>query len=257
VAALQVLGIQNDRLVLPARSRWRTAKLVMTSAEARLVTPPHEVQLSWDDLDGENGWDLTYFALTRGGEQLGLIVTFRHPTPQTDAVMQATHLPGSSIEGAVLRRQWIWRPGSTARWYTTAALTGALAQRHELRAALDDPDTVRRLLHDMAHTPLRAVSAPFGMRRLTGEVSSALNGPFGLLKDPRARAVLGPPRILGRPLPHDPPVAPEALTDLVMARLDNPWARTAADRLTRGKVEQALHRMYLDVTPWPFQALVP
>lgn len=123
-----------------------------------------------------------------------------------------------------------------------AALCQALAVRTGWRDGLLDPERVRRLLDDLAAHPLLRVPPRTGARNATIETLVAMK---------RLGFVHG---FEGRPLPDELPPDREAVIGKVVAEIAaNPYG-SHPDEAT---VRVLVHRHYLDVTPWPFHALLP
>lgn len=252
-------GVREGRLVLPSRRQFRGATLVLTADAAVLEAPRAGVSLAWPSFGASNGWNLHWIEVPPsilGAWSSRAEVTFQAPSDgAAGPVRAASGLQRAEKEVAVLHREYEQLPGSKARRDMAVALLTALAKRPELRPGLDRPVAVRQLVADMRTTPMKAVEPPLGWRRRSVEVVTALYHPGGPLTDAGSRAIVGRPRILGRPLPGDPPIDPQALTDAVLRFLDNPWAR-ARGALTADDIAPALRRLVVDVKPWPFQALV-
>jgi hypothetical protein len=110
------------------------------------------------------------------------------------------------------------------------------------RPQLGDPARVGRLLHDLASHDHASIEPSTGLRRRAMETLMVMQQQ-GFRHAAR-----------GRPMPDDPRPDGDEVVDVVLRRLAaNPLALAVDEEYTRALV----HRHYLDVTPWPFAALVP
>lgn len=122
---------------------------------------------------------------------------------------------------------------------TLAALVAALGHRPELRDGLADPARAARLADDLADRPMRRLDPPPAIRMATQAALTAMR-------------LLGyDHRIGGRPIPGEA-LAP--LDEVVRRTVDLVYL-TQGITLDGGRVADLAGRHYLDVEPWPFQAL--
>jgi len=70
-----------------------------------------------------------------------------------------------------------------------------------------------------------------------------------------AMRALGYSHATGRPMPGDPKPSVQQVTEEVLGRLRrNPWCRELD--IDDAEVARLVRRTYLDVAPWPFDALL-
>jgi hypothetical protein len=131
----------------------------------------------------------------------------------------------------------------TAERDTLTQLCSLLARRPELRERLNEPAHVEQLAHDLCRTQLAQAVAPDAIRGRTVDIDVALRH-------------AGYTHRLTRPLPGDT-TAPlyEVITNVrhQLDRLPQPApGRDAPD----AAIEAVARSHYLDVAPWPFDALL-
>lgn len=125
---------------------------------------------------------------------------------------------------------------------TVQALCAVLAREPSRRARLDDEERCRRLVADVTASWI-GVPAPLrGMGRDSTDIHTAMD-------------LLGLTYDYHRPLePLDPATADDVI-DAVKAKVDaNPY-RAGRPPIERAEVAEIVRRHYLDIAPWPFQAL--
>jgi hypothetical protein len=122
-------------------------------------------------------------------------------------------------------------------------LCQVLADRPELRSALADPSRVGRLAADLSSTNLKFAPdhAGSGVRPSSVDLGVAM-------------ARCGYHHKYNRPLPGDPLPTVDEIVDRVQQRLHQNPPGPGHD-VEREDIERLARRAYLDVEPWPFQAL--
>ncbi len=127
-------------------------------------------------------------------------------------------------------------------YFGTCALVEFLAGRPRARDRLTDRAAVTELLLALHTRPLRVPVSPPMPGRTGVEILGALKG-------------LGYVHVAGRPMPGDPLPAIGPLTTAVMDQIErNPWCRDL--EVSEETVARIVRRRYLDVEPWPFEALL-
>lgn len=121
-------------------------------------------------------------------------------------------------------------------------LCALLVHRPELRARLEDGSRIGRLIEDLRTTSLQPVPHRIGVRRATTEILTAMR----LLGYEHA--------FYGRPVPGDPlPESDEVVVRVLDRVRSSPYA-TGVDVDAR-QVRAVVEHNYLNVEPWPVQAL--
>jgi hypothetical protein len=212
--------------------------------------------LSWEDYDAglagtdvSGSWHLTHWA-HRQNAVSGLAITgAASRAPEAEPLRWATRgwrnaLLGTDLDGAGLPLWALVRPTSQIRREsdTVVALAGLMAARPDLRWTLGDPAVTTDLVADIAHRPMATVAPRSGGRRVTTDVLVAMHE-LGYVHP------LG-----GRPFPGDVLPERDEAVDRVIARVHgNRWAAEGSD--SPEKVAEIIDRDFLDVVPWPFEAL--
>jgi hypothetical protein len=253
VHADAVLGADGRGLLVPALARARASQLILAPEAARLVLGSDEVGLAWDAFGTDatltgTGWDLGPYGKGRDGSN-GLAVTTHGELAEQVAPLRArtsTFLrrmsSRSDTERAVPLLPNKEGPYRDRLEATLRALCTVLRDEEPLRAALAVPTRSARLAHDLADRPRERVAEHMGIGPGSIEVGVALTS-----TDHRWR--------YNRPLPgeHRPAI------DEVVAAVRSHLATTAGAG-TIAIADDELDRLcrvgYVDVEPWPFDALV-
>lgn len=131
----------------------------------------------------------------------------------------------------------------TAERDTLRALCSVLATSERKQLCLTDPARVGRLIRDLAEGALRAMPQTMGARRTTTEVLTAMTA-LGL-RHP----------FDGRPLPNEVETDFEGIVDRIVAHIAaNPYAHGVD--VEPDVVTAIVRRVYTEVEPWPFAALL-
>lgn len=237
-------------LLIPGRPSWRGCDLLLTpagalvSARGRVVDLPYE-----DNADGRaDSWSIGRWDYGNGGD-IGTGVQGTGSYGESLGGLRARRGPVAALADHVDSRTRIaplyWartiNPRVDADRAAVQALCRALAIRPDWRRQLLAPARVTRLLGDLAGQPHRAISPKAGVRTATMETLQVMTS-LGLVH-----------RFHGRPLPDEPRPDPDEVIGKVMAALAaNPYG-SHPDEAT---VSRLVHKHYLDVTPWPFHALL-
>jgi hypothetical protein len=249
-------------LVLPGYPAYRfVADLVLGADQVVVRGRTASAALDWDECTAQHrltrpqdDWWMVGPWRTRGSDLISIhfIVRGRYveltepvragPTSWrtlAPAAMGQAAIPLFSSGGTRLYRRM-----PEAQWATVDVLCALLADTPELRERLRDPLRVARLAADMAAGPLPPNPlVRMGARRSTTEVLSAL------------RNLDYPHRYGGRPLPGDalPPL--DDMVEQVMAHLRSSLYAAGVSVDPR-HARDVIQRLYLEVQPWPFGALV-
>jgi len=226
---------------------------VVSAAGCAPVTLPWdaygELELLMDVPRSRDGWAVSAFASTRNGPTGIAIRIGRTFEPQTRPLLKAT--------SSRLRRLKGW----SAAMYTGKAIP----LLPTVRAVTAERDTINALCRVLKHSSTwrDRLNDRDRMSRLAGDVTSGRignhrgGGHFGrhatdIQVAMQAAGLIHP---FGRPL--DPSQLPslEAAVDAVATKLEsNPYRQGRAT--DRADIERAVRRDFLDIAPWPFQALV-
>lgn len=239
-------------LLIPGKSPGRGCDLLLAPYGAYLKVADLGIWLSYEDYhpSGAEGWEIKNWTATRGGDPIGVAVhgTGRYAEPFTQ--LRRQH--------GVLRRigdRLNDRPDTLPLWaafgqargmradlFAMEALCRALSSHPQWRAQLGVPSRVAQLLWDFAAQVHSPVPERTGGRRKSTEFFMTMQ-------------ILGfQHRLWGRPLPDEPRPDLDVVVGAVVKALtanrsalppDEPWIR------------KMVHKHYLDITPWPFVALMP
>ena len=249
-------------LVIPGGPWGHTADVVLTTRGLDLRVGPLVAALEWELAasqsvldrapgDWDRSWgDLWWFTSGgSGGVGVGvrvdgaLIERTREVRSRTRSLWNV--LNGWSVEGVVVPCWSVAHrgPAVDADLATIRALCAVLRDRSELRERLADPVRLDHLAFDLRNVRRRRVPPRTGVRRTTFEILAALRS-LGYLH-----------RYENRPLPGEPLPEPDLVVAAVVARLRaNPFC--ADLDISEAQVSETVRRHYLDVEPWPFDALV-
>lgn len=238
-------------LLVPAVARAHAAQVVLAADAAHLTLSGDELELPWDAYGAEpsltdTGWDLGSYGQGRDGRNgIALrthgaldeqVAPFRHRTstflrrmsPRYDTERCVPLLPNK--EGA-------YRDRLEA---TLRALCAVLRDDESRRAALADLERVVRLARDLGDRPRERVAEHIAFEPGSVEVGVALTS-----TDHRWR--------YNRPLPGD---ARPQLDDVVNAVRAHLASSPSAIAIADDTIDHLCRVGYVDVEPWPFDALV-
>jgi hypothetical protein len=240
-----------DGLLVPGHPRGRACDLLLTPAAALVGSRGPIVDLPYEDCTGaessrqvSDGWRIvSRTALPAAVSGTGLYaerLDGLHDRRRGIAGMmdRLDEVAGTAL---LYRSSWNLHPRLDRDCAAIAALCEAFAIRIDWRRRLLVPGPVRQLLDDLAAHPLRAAPVRSGLRSATIETLLALKR-LGYLH-----------RFEGRPLPDEAQPDPDEVIGKVVAEVAaNPYG----SRPDEASVSALVHRHYLDVTPWPFHALL-
>ncbi|KGM03156.1 hypothetical protein [Cellulomonas cellasea] len=204
----------------------------------------------WAAPDGGDAWMLGEWTHTRGGGPIGIGVraTGRFAVPVAD--LRTRRRTFTNLVDRLVDRSDV-APLYAARTIRTPAdadrdalhvLCLTLARKPRWRPQLGDPGRVTQLLHDLADQDHASVTPSTGLRRRAMETFLVMQR-LGYQH-----------RVHGRTLPDESrPDAGEVLNAVLRGLAGNRYALPPRE----DDVHALVHRHYLDVTPWPFAALLP
>jgi hypothetical protein len=249
---LQAARPIDGGLFVPGRSKRRGCDLLLTpegvrvSANEIVTDLPYEHWAAGDP----DMWVIVPWAYTRGGGDIGVAL---HGTGRYAAPIAALRKRRRSWIGA-LTRQGVRRDvaplvaAHVVNFRTDAdsdalsVLCWVLAHRPDWRPQLADPQRVTEFLHDLSTQGHGRLVEKTGLRRRSMET-------FIVMKKLGYEHLIG-----GRPLPDESRPDGDVVVQAVLEGLsDNRYALPPV----RETVSELVHRHYLDVTPWPFAALLP
>jgi hypothetical protein len=239
-------------LFVPGRPERAACDLLLHPDGVRLSAAELDVHLPYEAYaaPGGDSWTVGSWSSTRGGNGIGVGVhgAGRFAAPIADLRRRRRTL--ANLVDRLADRTNV-APLYAARTINTRAdadrdalevLLSTLAREPEWRRQLGDPTCVTRLLHDLATQDHASIAHQTGFRRRDMETSIVM-GRLGLEHPLR-----------GRPLPGD---ARPDVDDVVNAVLGGLAANKYAAPVDEASVRAFVHRHYLDVTSWPFAALLP
>ena len=250
----------------------RTASLALRADAAQVSYPKCEpVALPWDrrgkvhdpygaewpDEKGIDGWLITSCAVGNGFGGIAVEVT-GHLRSASHEILDMTWTrwrrirhafsegpPMSSLVPVVMPPPRFAR-GASGDLGNLGMLTTLLAGDARYRRRLEDPERMARLAHDLTRSTASAWPpvSPGGVRRDTIDVLVALQS-AGFVH-----------RYGGRPLSGDRRAAPDTVLAGVRQSLaSNPYRKGRA-MVDDATIVRIAKRVYFDVEPWPFAALV-
>ncbi|MFI9488064.1 hypothetical protein ACIG47_16880 [Promicromonospora sp. NPDC052451] len=243
-------------LIVPGRPQRRACEITFTPAGARLGADEVTVDLPYDHYAvPETGatrnadqWKITAWVATGAGAPIGIAVlgTGRYAAPIAQLHRRgrawmsiADHL--GRPKAAPLDAASIISFPTDADRSALDALCRVLASKPDWRPQLADPTRTAQFLHDLARQDHRPIEEASGLRRRTLETLIVMRR-LGYMH-----------RLQGRPLPDESLPEADRVVRAVVDQLSSNSYALPPDERTRALV----HRYYLDVTPWPFAALLP
>jgi hypothetical protein len=239
-------------LLIPGSPVGRACDLLLIADGVRVSLGEIHVDLAYEGCgrSGGDAWGLTGWTATRGGSEIGValsgtgsvaadVVALRDARPRLVRGLGALSTTGgrAPLLAASFVNAWV-----DADRMALDTLCRTLATRPTWRRQLADPQRVARLLRDLATREHGARATRTGVMRRAVETSVAMLS-LGLVHP-----------LNGRPLPDEVLQTEDDAVRSVMRKLaDNPYALPADE----AKVRATVKRRYLDVPPWPFDALLP
>lgn len=243
-------GPAEGGMSVPGRSRRAGCDLLIHPDGLRVTVDELSVDLPFEAFAGDHGWSLGPWTSTRGGSGIGVGVygagRFAAPVAalrrrrRTVATLVDRLADRSQV--APLHAAHVISPRVDADRAALEVLCGVLARRPRWRPQLADPARVTQLLRDLAGQDHGPRQTPTGFRRRDVETFTVMH-----------RLRYEHPR-QGRPLPDDVLPGPDEAVGAVLRELAANRYALPADE---DHVRRVVHRHYLDVSPWPFTALVP
>lgn len=203
----------------------------------------------WVDSGGD-AWILGGWAHTRGGGPIGVGVRaagrFAAPIAELRKRRRTlANLVDRLADGSDVAPLYAARTINTwvdADRVALHVLCTTLARRPAWRRHLGNPTRTTQLLHDLADQDHAAIEPTTGLRRRTMETFLVMQR-LGYQH-----------RLHGRPLPDESRPDPDEVKNAVLRALTGNRYALPPDE---ADVHSLVHSHYLDVTPWPFTALLP
>lgn len=239
-------------LLVPARPTRGACDLLITPGGVDILADDLRVHLPFEHcgaLEGDR-WILTPWAFSRGGEDIGVAVLgggchaagIAQLRRRRRTLANWINQFGSGRKDAPLYAASTINTRVEADLAALGTLCQTLAAKPEWRPQLGDPGCVEEFLNDMATTDHQRLALKTGATRRSMETLLAMH-----LLDYEHHPD-------GRPLPDAARPDGEAVIGAVLRRLEaNPYALPADEPHVRALV----HRRYLDIEPWPFNAFMP
>ncbi len=246
----------GEGLCVPGHPEPRAADLLLRRRGVVVRAGRATAWLGWDDYlvpipaddagdEPADGWSVARLVEYRT-TGVGVEVRGARLLAATEAVREATVALWDYVGSVIDTRRVIRFAGQGYDAHVTdeerdtlAALVAALGHRPELRDGMGDPARAARLADDLAARPVRRLDPPPAIRMATQATLTAMR-------------LLGyDHRIGGRPVPGER-LAP--LDEVVRRTVDLVYL-TQGITLDAGRVADLARRHYLDVEPWPFEAL--
>ena len=237
-------------LLVPGTPTGRSCDLLLTPAGAQVSMGDVRVDLPYGKFGVGDGWWLTGWTFTRGGDQIGValggtglfVADIAALRDARSTVVQALSSMSSTRGVAPLDAASLVSPGTAADTTAMGVLCQTLAARPAWRPQLSDPKRVTGLLHDLATREHKALATRTGVRRRTVETCIAMLQ-LGLTH-----------QVQGRPLPDQVLPSEDEVVHWVTRKIaNNPYAL----RGDEAKIRAIVKRNYLAIQPWPFWALMP
>jgi hypothetical protein len=239
-------------LIVPGRPQGRACDIMLTPAGMRLSADEVVVDLPYEHYaaPGTDHWGITAWAATRGGGPIGIAVlgAGRYAAPIAQLYtsrrtwMSIVSRLGNSPKDAPLDAASVISGRTDADRSALDVLCRVLARRPDWRPQLANLTRTTQFLHDMAVQDHGPIAQTFGVRRRTLETLTVM----------RRLGFVHP--LQGRPLPDES--RPQA-DGVVQAVVDGLSANRYALPPDEAHTRKLVHRQYLDITPWPFTALLP
>lgn len=239
-------------LLVPGRSQRSACDLLLHPDGVRVSSGDLAVELPYTapDVADDDSWSIGAWTYTRGGGGIGVGVVGAGRFAAPVAGLRRRHRTVAHLVDRIADRSDV-APLCTARTVDTrvdadrdalTALCRGLTDRPEWRPQLRDPARVTQLLRDLANQDHASVPPWDGFRRRAMETSVAMR----LLGFEHPTG--------GRPMPDSARADAEDVVGAVVRRLAaNRYALAVDETYTRAMV----HRHYLDISPWPFAAMLP